>query len=72
MQLGPANLLYSTPTGYGATMVGFPYDDIQRWRGPYPLEVFVGQFEKIAAGWQEGLVELRIAVQKTPAADLNR
>lgn len=68
MQLGPANLLYPTPTGYNATMVGFPYDDIQRWRGSYPLEVLAGQFEKIAAGWQEGLAELRIAVQNTPAA----
>ncbi len=68
VQLGPANLLYPTATGYKATMVGFPYDDIQRWRGPYPPEVFAGQFEKIASGWQAGLVELRAAVEETPPA----
>lgn len=68
MQLGPANLLYPTATGYKATMVGFPYDDIKRWCGPYPPEVFAGQFEKIAAGWQDGLVELRAAVKRTPPA----
>ena len=39
-QMGPANLLYQQPTGYSATMVGFPYDDLARWRGPYPPEVF--------------------------------
>ena len=27
-QMGPANLLYGEPTGYQATMVGLPYDEI--------------------------------------------
>lgn len=67
MQVGPANLLYAAPTGYAATMVGFPYDDIQRWCSPYGPEVCAKQFEKIAAGWQKGLEELDTAVQKTPA-----
>jgi hypothetical protein len=60
-QVGPANLLYLRPTGYHATMVGFPYDDLDSWRGPYPPEVFAGQFEKVVQGWQEGLARLRQA-----------
>lgn len=35
-QYGPANLLYREPTGYRATMVGFPYDDLERWTALYP------------------------------------
>jgi hypothetical protein len=40
-------------------MVGFPYDDLNAWRGPYPAEVFASQFEKVASGWQKGITELR-------------
>jgi len=52
MQLGPANLLWEEPTGYHASMVGFPYDDLDAWRAVYPAEVFIGQFEKVAAGFE--------------------
>lgn len=55
VQMGPANLLYPEPTGYGATMVGIPYDDLNTWRGIYPPEVFARQFEQVATGWQNGL-----------------
>jgi hypothetical protein len=65
-QMGPANLLYEQPTGYSATMVGFPYDDLTRWRGPYPPEVFARQFEKVAEGWAEGLAELEAAQALVP------
>jgi hypothetical protein len=65
-QLGPANLLYDEPTGYASTMVGFPYDDLDGWRGPYPREVFAGQFEKMAELWAKGLPELRSAVDAAP------
>ncbi len=36
-QYGPSNLLYANPTGYTSSMVGFPYDDLDGWRGPYIL-----------------------------------
>src|SRR5690606_33209808 len=39
-QYGPSNLLYLKPTHYAATMVGFPYDDLDGWRGQYPKDVF--------------------------------
>ena len=54
-QYGPSNLLFGKPTGYASTMVGFPYDDLDGWRGPYSRLQFARQFEKIAEGWKEGL-----------------
>ena len=59
VQYGPSNPLYAKPTNYAATMIGFPYDDVDRWRGPYPAETFASQFEMLTAGWDEGLAELR-------------
>ena len=64
--MGPANLPFAEPTGYRATMVGFPYDDLDAWRGPYPAGVFADQFGKVARGWAEGLPALREAVAKSP------
>jgi hypothetical protein len=63
-QCGPSNLLYPEPTGYKATMVGFPYDDVDGWRAVYPADVLAGQFEKIATGWKEGLASFQGAVGK--------
>jgi len=67
-QLGPANLLYAQPTGYHATMVGFPYDDVDGWRAVYPADVLAGQFEKVAGGWKAGLAQLQNALSKTTTA----
>jgi hypothetical protein len=61
-QLGPANLLWADPTGYAATMTGFPYDDLSRWRGIYPPEIFAGQLEKVAGGFDQALVALKDGV----------
>jgi len=66
--MGPANLLYAEPTGYRATMVCFPYDDLARWRGPYPPTVFAEQFEKIAQGWATGLVHFEKAIDVATGA----
>jgi len=63
-QCGPANLLFAKPTGYRATMVGFPYDDVAGWRGIYPVAVLAHQFEIMATGWQAGLTALRAALGK--------
>lgn len=67
VQWGPANPLWPTKTGYSATMWGLPYDDLTGWRGPYPPEVFISQFEKIVSGWRPGLGELAQAVEQSPA-----
>jgi hypothetical protein len=66
VQIGPANALYPLKTDYKATMWGIPYDDLDSWRGPYPPEVFAAQFEKVAAGWRQGIGELQVAVEKAP------
>ncbi|MFA7174425.1 MAG: hypothetical protein WC340_13630 [Kiritimatiellia bacterium] len=54
--MGPANPLYLEATGYSATMVGFPYDDLKRWRSIYPFEVWVKQMEKVRHGFEQGCV----------------
>mgnify|MGYP000879194368 CR=1 FL=1 len=55
---GCANLLWRTPTGYKATMVGIPYDDLDGWRGIYPPDVFERAFGRMTDGWAEGLALL--------------
>jgi hypothetical protein len=62
LQLGPANLLWEEPTGYKATMVGFPYDDLEAWQAVYPPEVFIAQFEKVAGGFESALARLKAAL----------
>lgn len=61
MQVGPANPLWGEPTGYHASMVGFPYDDLDAWRAVYPPEVFIGQFEKVADGFERAHAGLAAA-----------
>lgn len=68
VQMGPANPLYASSTGYRATMWGLPYDDLNTWRGPYPGEVFAAQFQKMAEAWQPGIQGLKTAVERAPAA----
>ena len=60
---GAANRLWLEPTGYSATMVGLPYDDIDGWRGAYPREVLAGQFERLAEAWAPGLKALEEVVE---------
>ena len=40
-------------------MVGFPYDDLDGWRGPYPPDIFISQFEKVADGFEAATTALR-------------
>ncbi len=67
-QMGPANLLHADPTGYRATMTGFPYDDLAGWRGVYPAGIFAGQLEKVADGFDAALARLRKSVESPGAA----
>lgn len=68
-QKGPANLLYAKPTGYDATMVGFPYDDLQQWRSIYPATVFINQFDQLARQWKGGLDAFVQAVSHADGTD---
>ena len=53
-QMGPANLLYPSRTGFKATMCGIPYDDLDTWRGEYPAETWSAQMRKVADGFAAG------------------
>lgn len=55
VQIGPANPLYPKSTGYNATMMGFPYDDVDRWRGAFPPNIFANQMEKVANGFDQAI-----------------
>lgn len=53
---GAANLLYLDPTGYRATMVCFPYDDVDHWHSTvYSPEIFEQQLLRLSERWLEGL-----------------
>ncbi len=69
IQLGPANLLWPEPTGYRSSMVGFPYDDLDGWRGPYPAEVFVGQLRKVGGGFRAAALRLEQRLRSQAHAD---
>ncbi len=73
MQYAPSNPLYPKPTGKTATMLGFPYDDLEKWRGVYPKEILAAQFEKLADKWKTGLPGFKNAVEKagTPQQKAN-
>ena len=52
--MGPANPLYAEPTGWEATMVGLPYDDLKRWRSIYPAETWIQLMDAVAQGFETG------------------
>jgi len=66
LQTGPANLLWPASTGLKSSMVGFPYDDIDGWRGPYPVETFINQLDSVATGFDDAIAELQDKCRKLP------
>ena len=52
--MGPANPLYPNKTGYAATMVGMPYDDLDGWRSIFPAETYIARCRQVAEGFDEG------------------
>jgi len=63
LQSGPANLVFAKSTGYAATMVGIPYDNLNGWIHPYPQDVFISQFDQLANEWKKGLEHFANAVK---------
>ncbi len=53
--LGLANLWDKAPSEKSSTMVCYAYDDYKNWLGPYPLEVFISQYNKLLTKWKEGV-----------------
>lgn len=52
---GTANLFYPHPTGFQATMVGYPYDDLASWSAIFPVETFENQFKILSEIWGKGI-----------------
>jgi hypothetical protein len=71
-QVGPANLLFEQRSGYRATMVGFPYDDLSGWRSIYPADTFIAQLDKVANGFATGTRTLRDALPKKLSSEHDR
>lgn len=63
MQFGVSNLLWEKPTGYSATMIGFPYDDLDGWRAVYPPDAYISQMRKVAVGFESAIVPLRATLE---------
>ncbi|MDD3107758.1 MAG: hypothetical protein PHV49_00905 [Alistipes sp.] len=70
--MGVANLVYTRPTGYTATMVGIPYDDMKSWISIYPLEVWSAQMERVAQGFEEGAGYFEEAARRGQGVEARR
>ena len=53
--VGCGNTFYEKSTGLKSTMVGFPFDDLEFWRGKFCKEAFLVRLKKLTDGWREGL-----------------
>ena len=69
-QTGPANPFFIKPSGYSATMVGIPYDDVNAWRSIYPVQVWVSQLDKCSRGFFDGVAVLKNIEKKPKGAFL--
>ena len=59
MQTGASNLWYRANTGLNATMVCYPYDDTESWRGAFSAEEFLEKLQRLLAEWSAGLQSLQ-------------
>ena len=60
MQVGASNLLYRERTGLKATMVCFPYDDIDGWLGgKFTAEEYKQKLHALVSEWRVGLEALQ-------------
>lgn len=55
---GPMAPFFLEKTGYRASMIGYPYDDIEWWSGIYPPDVYEDEYRQLVGGWREGLADL--------------
>ena len=52
--LGPANLWAIESQEKQSTMVCYAFDDYASWIQPYPLQIYLSQYEKLLHKWREG------------------
>ncbi|MDR0855827.1 MAG: hypothetical protein LBM78_00285, partial [Clostridiales bacterium] len=67
---GPAVFMFPTDTAQRATMIGFPYDDIDVWKGPLTGAQLVSRLKTMSALWTEGtrLLEAVVNPETSTAA----
>lgn len=70
--LGLANFCSLEPENNTSTMVCYAYDDYDTWIKPYPLAVYLSQYEKLLQGWQEGMRKLSALKQDDKIRELAR
>ena len=66
---GPMAPFFLEKTGYRATMVGYPYDDMEWWSGIYPEDVYEDEYRQLVEGWRDGLADLLIYKGKNKELD---
>ena len=57
--LGCANLWSLDSEDKQSTMVCYAFDDYENWIKPYPIEIYLSQYEKLLGEWQKGCDVLR-------------
>ncbi len=65
MSYGVSNPFYADSTGKESTMLGFPFDDLEKWRGVYPAGILADQFTKLSEEWKKGLPYFKNALEIT-------
>ncbi|MBE6394087.1 MAG: hypothetical protein E7044_08560 [Lentisphaerae bacterium] len=68
---GPKNLLFLQPSGRNVTMIGFPWDGINAWKGPYSKEILREQFRLMTEKWSCGLKLLEEVRSSVAAQELS-
>lgn len=53
--LGATNVLYKEPTGFEASMVTYPYDDVKSWVGENGVEGYKRGLTNLLTEWEKGL-----------------
>lgn len=56
--LGCANLWDLAGEEKQSTMVCYAFDDYENWTKPYPVEIYLSQYEKLLNAWKKGLAVL--------------
>lgn len=74
LYFGPQNFSPMAPfflqkTGYEASMIGYPYDDLEKWTSIYPVDVYENEYRLLCEEWSEGLEALLKLKGKNPELD---
>ena len=69
--VGCANPFYAETTGLRSTMIGYPFDNIDMWRGTFSRKAYTERFRILSEEWKKGLGEL-LGVKSYNARSMQR